>query len=84
MDLTSDYVGLTLEEAKALAGERGLLFRIGVMDGKPSMSTADFVPGRITAIVENGIVISCRKENSFSGIAPEILESLLSNRQSRE
>ena len=52
-----DYLGLTELEAQALAEERGVQFRIGGKDGEIYGVTMDYVVGRITTIIENGVVI---------------------------
>jgi hypothetical protein len=60
MPTTIDYnifVGMTVEEAEAYAQANGILFRVGKIDGEPQMVTMDYRPGRITADVENGIIV---------------------------
>ena len=52
-----EYLGLTETEAEGLAITNGVPFRIGGRDGELFGVTADFVPGRITAIIEDWIVI---------------------------
>ena len=52
-----EYLGLTEAEAEALAQERGVAFRLGGKDGEIFGVTMDYSPGRITAIIENGIVV---------------------------
>jgi hypothetical protein len=52
-----DYLGLTEVEAQALAEERDVQFRIGARDGEVFGVTMDYVVGRITATIENGIVV---------------------------
>jgi hypothetical protein len=52
-----DYLGLTEVEAEALAEQRDVPFRIGEKDGEMYMVTMDYVIGRITATIENWIVV---------------------------
>ncbi len=51
------YEGLTVEEAQALAEEHGKEFRVVEEDGEPLPATMDYRPGRINAIVEDGVVV---------------------------
>lgn len=60
--LRSEYVGLTLDEAKALAETQNRQFRTRFVDGKGGVLTADLCPGRVTAIIENGVVHSISVE----------------------
>jgi len=53
-----DYVGMTTSEAQAAAKENGVPFRIGMLDGDLHLVTLDYRPGRITAEVENDIVVN--------------------------
>jgi hypothetical protein len=53
-----DYVGMTTSEAQAAAKENGVPFRIGMLDGDLQLVTLDYRPGRITAEVENDIVVN--------------------------
>ena len=55
--IASQYVGLTVEEARSLALRQGRPFRLG--DGP---MTADHVNGRITARTKDGIVQSISVE----------------------
>lgn len=52
-----DYLGLTEFEAQALAEENGVQFRVGEKDGEIYALTEDYVVGRITAIIETGVVV---------------------------
>jgi hypothetical protein len=54
---TGEYIGLTVEDAQALAKRNGVEFRISRMDDEYFMLTMDYRPGRITAEVEKGIVV---------------------------
>ena len=51
-------IGLTQSEAEAYAKTNGVRFRVGIVDGEAFPVTMDFVPGRITAEIENGVVIA--------------------------
>ena len=56
-DLTGDdFVGMTLDQASAFAEEAGRQWRVGREDGVDLPSTADFVVGRVTFTVEDGVV----------------------------
>ena len=57
-DLEQSYVGLSEEEAMALAVEQGTILRVVERDGEVLPATMDYRPGRINATVENGIVTS--------------------------
>jgi hypothetical protein len=52
------YVGLSENEARALAQQRGTAFRVVQRDGQRLMVTFDFVRGRINAEVTGGVVTS--------------------------
>ncbi len=52
-----DYFWLTESEAQALAEENDVRFRIGERDGEMYAVTMDYVIWRITATIENGIVV---------------------------
>jgi len=60
--LWSEYVGLTLDQAKALAKEQNRRLRTCWVDGKGGILTADFCHGRVTANIENGVVQSISVE----------------------
>lgn len=49
-------ISLTQTEAEAYAKTEDVRFRIGMIDGEPLALTMDFVPGRITAELTDGIV----------------------------
>lgn len=53
-----DYTGMTVEEAEQVAEENDVLFRIGKRDGEEMMLTEDYRPGRVTAEVEDDVVVS--------------------------
>ena len=55
---TDNYIGLTVEQAQALAETNGVAFRIGMLDGEPLPVTMDYRPGRITASVVDDIVVN--------------------------
>jgi hypothetical protein len=60
----TDYVGLSEAAAAALAEENNVPFRVVERDGEALMVTEDWRPGRINAVVENGIVVSYTVEGS--------------------
>ena len=51
------FVGLTEDEATALAAELGAALRLGPVDG---VYTMEFRYDRVTALTENGRVVSAR------------------------
>jgi heat shock protein HslJ len=53
----TNYVGMTVEEAETAADDNGVAFRIGTLDGEELALPLDFIPGRITAEVEDNIVV---------------------------
>lgn len=54
----SEYVGLSLADAKAKAKENGVEFRIAEQDGEAKALTMDLRPGRVNAVVNSGVVTS--------------------------
>lgn len=52
-----EYLGMTEMELKALAEEKGFPFRIWGRDGEMYAVTMDYVIGRITAIIEEWIIV---------------------------
>jgi hypothetical protein len=59
----TDYVGMTVTEAEAAAGANGVAFRVGTIDGEAQAVTADYVIGRITAEIEDDVVVAFTVEN---------------------
>lgn len=53
-----DYIGLTVVQAEELALDNGVPFRVVQEDGEFLAVTEDYRPGRINAVVDNGIVTS--------------------------
>ncbi|QSH39312.1 hypothetical protein JXR01_03355 [Candidatus Kaiserbacteria bacterium] len=51
------FIGMTEAEASAYAEANNVRFRVGKIDGEGLAVTADFVIGRITAEIEDGIVV---------------------------
>ena len=51
-------IGMTEAEARTYAEQNGTPFRVGSKDGEPFALTMDYRPGRITAAVENNVVVS--------------------------
>ena len=62
----SDYVGLTSVQAVALAQANGVMFRVAEIDGQAMPVTEDYRPGRISAVIENNIVVNYTVEGSES------------------
>ena len=62
----SDYVGLTSVQAVALAQANGVMFRVAEIDGQTMPVTEDYRPGRISAVIENDIVVNYTVEGSES------------------
>ena len=56
------YLGKTLEEAQNLAKENKVIFRLLEQEGPILETTAEYTPGRINAIIQNGKVISAFEE----------------------
>ena len=56
------FVGLPLEVARSFAEEQGIQWRVGRQDGEELAVTADFVPGRVTFTVEDGVVTAATIE----------------------
>lgn len=54
----SEYVGLSLADAEVKAKENGVEFRIAEQDGEAKALTMDLRPGRVNAVVNNGVVTS--------------------------
>lgn len=52
----SAYLGLTTDQAKALADKNGVAFRIVEEDGKSFAITTDLRPGRVNATITKGKV----------------------------
>jgi len=65
---TNGYVGLTVEQAQALAEMSGVAFRIGMIDGEPQAVTMDYQPGRITASVVDDVVVDYSVEGEVEVI----------------
>ncbi len=58
------YTGLSIKDARMNALEQDTMFRVVMEDGEPQMVTMDFLPGRINATVQDGIVVSYEVEGS--------------------
>ena len=67
--LQTEYIGLTVAEARTLAAQQERAFRIGREDGVSYPLTFDRVPGRITASVEDGVVRSIERYEQHSNWA---------------
>lgn len=64
------YVGLSEEDAAALAESQGELFRVVERDGDMLPTTRDYRPGRINATVADGVVTSYTVEGEEKGETP--------------
>lgn len=53
----AEFVGLTLEEAEALAEKRELPHRVVMVDGEPRPATKDYRPNRLNFELESGKVV---------------------------
>ena len=62
LEVTGDYVGMSVSQAQAQAQARNVPFRIVMADGEVFAVTMDYRPGRINATVENGVVVSYEVE----------------------
>ncbi len=62
LEVTGDYVGMTVMQAQAQAKVRNVPFRVVKADGEVFAVTMDFRPGRINAEVEKGVVVSYTTE----------------------
>ncbi|MDH3754693.1 MAG: hypothetical protein OEU32_12540 [Acidimicrobiia bacterium] len=60
---SDDFVGLTVDEAEALADERGQDWRIRRLDGEDLLVTSDFVEGRLNFDVEDDVVVAARTDD---------------------
>ena len=58
------YLGLTEDEAIAQAKVDGRDFRVGERDGEPLMLTEDYVLGRVTATITDGVITEVTVESS--------------------
>ncbi len=58
------YVGLTEAEAESQAEVDGRPFRVGERDGEQFALTEDYVQGRVTATVTDGVVTAVTVESS--------------------
>lgn len=56
------YLGLTEDEAEALAAADGRPYRVGARDGERFALTQDYVVGRITVTIEDGVVTAATVE----------------------
>lgn len=55
---TDQYLGLTLDEAEALAVVEGRVLRVARLDGESFALTEDFRPSRVNIEVEAGVVVA--------------------------
>lgn len=68
-DQTNPYVGLTVEQAAALADANGRFWRVGVLDGVPQRVEHDLVADRLNFNVVDGIVIAAPTDADLVGSA---------------
>ena len=52
-----EYVGMPIDDARALASERGLPHRVVKVDGKHRWRTMDDIPDRLDFYIRNGKVV---------------------------
>lgn len=65
------YLGLTEEEAEAQAEVDDRPFRVGARDGEQLMLTEDYVVGRITVSLQDGVVTAATVEATDSPVTVE-------------
>lgn len=58
--LNDDLVGIGEDEARRIVESRGMSWRVEERDGETSMITQEYDETRITAVVENGVVVRVR------------------------
>lgn len=63
-ETVSDYIGLSEADAAALAAQNDVPFRVVERDGEMLPTTRDYRPGRINAVVVDGIVTAYTVEGS--------------------
>jgi hypothetical protein len=69
-DPASQFVGLPLDDAAALAEEQERPWRIGRRDGEDLAVTADFAPGRVTFTVDDDVVTAATIEQETEPVPP--------------
>lgn len=69
------YLGLTEEEAQAQAEVDGRPFRVGARDGEQLMLTEDYVLGRVTASINDGVITAVTVESTDGPVTVESTES---------
>ena len=69
------YLGLTEAEAEAQAQVDGRPFRVGARDGEQFMLTEDYVVGRITVTITDGVVTAATVEASDQQVTVEAADS---------
>lgn len=69
------YLGLTEEEAAAQAEVDGRPFRVGERDGEQFALTEDYVIGRATATITDGVVTAVTVEATDGPVTVELAES---------
>ena len=70
-EVPTDYVGLSEADAEALAGANGVMFRVVERDGQMLPATRDFREGRISAVIESGVVVSYTVESRIPAPSAE-------------
>lgn len=61
---TSLYIGQTFEDAQDIASENNRDIRAIEIDGEPQAVTADYRPGRLNVVVEDGKVVDVTVEGN--------------------
>jgi len=62
MNLSWEYTWLTLDAGIQRAKDKGTVLRVVEEDWEIYVVTMDYIPGRINAVVEDGIIVSYRVE----------------------
>lgn len=65
-DMHDDIIGMTRAEAEAYAEAKGVMFRVGRIDDEYLPLTMDLRPGRITAEIEDDVIVDYSVEASLS------------------
>lgn len=66
-----EFIGMPLDVAASFAEEQGRQWRVGHRDGEDLVLTADFMSGRVTFTVEDGIVTAASiEEEEGQDVAP--------------
>ena len=55
---TDHYIGLTLEEAQAMADIEGRPLRVSVLEGEALAGTMDYSPTRVNVEIASGVIVA--------------------------